>query len=93
VIDVLNEIVFIIQTTKFQRYHRRADYKPYSRSFFLYDLLRLQDSNTLVFNNYKLSLSSATIDTTGKADKMLYLPDLKGDTRPIMAIEFVEVKG
>jgi len=91
IIDVLNEYVFIIQSSKFHRSHKKEDFRSYPRSYFLYDIYRLQMSQTLKFEKYKLSFTSATIDTTGKSDKMLYLPDMQGDTRPVMAIEFIEV--
>ncbi|MHA1449151.1 MAG: hypothetical protein ACTSP4_06990 [Candidatus Hodarchaeales archaeon] len=92
IVDVLNEFVFLIQTPKFHRTYSREDFKPYPRSYFLYDILKLQEIKKLTFNGLKVSLSSATIDTTGKKDKVLYFHDLRGDSRPIMAIEFVEVK-
>lgn len=92
IIDVLNELVFIIQDPKFHRTHLKDDFKSYPRNHFLYDIIKLQESRKLEYKEFKLSFTSATIDTTGKIDKMLYLPNLRGDTRPIMAIEFLEIK-
>ena len=91
IVDVMNEFAMLIQSPKFHRNHKKEDFKTYTRSYFLYDLNMLQESKKLTYKKFKLSLTSATIDTTGKSDKMLYLPNLKGDIRPIMAIEFIEV--
>ncbi|MEO0225451.1 MAG: hypothetical protein ABIL05_00710 [candidate division WOR-3 bacterium] len=75
-IELLNDLVFLIQPQEFKNDPRREKFKEYSRVNFSYDLFLLRKTNLdLSLHGLKLRLTVATFDATLDKRRALWIPD------------------
>lgn len=71
IVDVMNELVFLLQDEKFKIDPTKRNFRGYSRAFFGYDLYRLRKSGQAK----ELSLIVATFDATKYKEKVIFVPE------------------
>ncbi len=71
IIEVLSEVAYLMQDTKFKQDPRRENYKSYSRADFSYDLYRIRKYT----QSRTLHLVVATRAHTNSRHKFLWIPD------------------
>ncbi|HID92468.1 MAG TPA: hypothetical protein EYP60_00095 [bacterium (Candidatus Stahlbacteria)] len=71
IVDVMDELVFLMQDKKFRSDPTKRNFRGYSRAFFGYDLYRLRRSGQAK----ELSLIVATFDTTKYKEKVIFVPE------------------
>ncbi len=74
-LDVLNEVVLLNQSTDFKTDPSREKFREYSRINFSYDLFRLRQAGDLKIDDQKMRLYVATFDATVEKRKALWIPD------------------
>jgi hypothetical protein len=71
IVDVMNELVFLMQDKRFKIDPTKRNFRGYSRAFFGYDLYRLRKSGQAK----GLSLIVATFDATKYKEKVIFVPE------------------
>lgn len=71
IVDVMDELVFLMQDKKFKIDPIKLNFRGYSRAFFGYDLYRLRKSGQA----RELSLIVATFDATKYKEKVIFVPE------------------
>lgn len=74
IVDCYRETVWLKQLPSFKRAPSKKSFSDYTRAYFTYDILQLQKSNLLAHKNYRLRLSTATIEVTGNASRAIWIP-------------------
>ncbi|MBI3927400.1 MAG: hypothetical protein HY319_17815 [Armatimonadetes bacterium] len=87
-VELLPELAFLMQSPKFRSNPVRENFRPYGKVRLAYDLARLKRSGTLGKDGVRLTLGTATIGTTRKKDRVLYLEDFGGRGQYYLSIAF-----
>lgn len=87
-VELLPELAFLFQSTRFRSDPVRENYRPYGKVRLAYDLGRLKRAGCLAREDTRLALGTATIGTTRRKDRVLYLEDSSGRGQYYLTIGF-----
>jgi hypothetical protein len=77
--NILTELAFSIQSSKFRQDPKKENFESYSRADFSYDLFRIRQAQHGILTKQKLHLIVATRGHTRKREDFLWVPeDLRG---------------
>jgi len=74
-IEVLQQLVFLLQSSRFLADPSKEHFRGYGRANFGYDLFRLRHSGARTKEGLGVGLSTATFDATRKRENFIWVPD------------------
>ena len=89
-VDLLPELALLAQGPKFLKNPTKDHFKPYGRVRLAWDLARLRRDGVLECQGRRVTLGTATIGTTKKKDRVLYLEGPGGKGQYYLSLAFVE---
>jgi hypothetical protein len=92
-VQVLPLVALARQSDKFRREPITKHFRPYSRAQFAYDLYRLMRDKTLSCDGYRLSLGTATGDSTRDKKRVFFIENDRGRGQYHLTLRFVRDGG
>lgn len=88
-VDLLPDLVLALQSDRWRRDPSARLFRPYSRAQLCYDLWRLRRDRALTVDGWRLSLGSATGDSTRDKKRVFWLEDDRGRGQYFLTLRFV----